>query len=140
MMNNEERSWLSRGVRGNRGLDYTKQLGDGDRAASSTTSETVTIGSTNQSVSISPTTTFLTLTGGDGSASEGLQSVTGVTDVGHRLTIIWGTGNTSLIQSGGNITWENTDIGSNVFTAGTVFLIVWAGDATGWFEVSRSKK
>jgi len=129
---NTRRHNRQRGVPGNRGLDYTREIGSEARARTVDTTETASITATNQSVAINPETTYLTISG-----SGSLSKLTGVTRIGHQITIVWGAGCTATLddQTSSNFDLRTTWASSAV---GTVAVLVWNG--TEWLELSRSIK
>ena len=120
-------------IQGNQGLDYTREIGSDGTARTSDSSETATISTDNQSVSVNSACTYLTISGTTGT----LSGVTGVTSVGQQLFIVWGTGCTGEIEedSSGNINLRNAWTDSQ---AGTVGTFIWNGSE--WLETSRNVK
>ena len=123
-------------IQGNRGLEYTREIGSEAQARTATATETATINTANQSVAINPATTYITISGTSGS----LSTVTGVTTIGQTLTIVWGSDCTVLLddQPSSNFAIRNGASGWPASTEGTVAVLLW--DGSQWLEMSRSVK
>ncbi len=123
-------------IQGNRGLEYTREIGSEAQARTATATETATINTANQSVAINPATTYITISGTSGS----LSTVTGVTTIGQTLTIVWGSDCTVLLddQTSSNFVIRNGASGWPASTEGTVAVLLW--DGSQWLEMSRSVK